>query len=48
MPTNRNALLRYQVLDRCFSIFNNELSVEEVSNLRSTIAYPTTIRRRRK
>lgn len=30
MPTNKNAQLRYQILDRCFSDFNHEYDIDEL------------------
>lgn len=30
MPTNKNAQLRYQVLDRCFSDFNRRYDIEDL------------------
>lgn len=30
MPTNKNAQLRYQVLDRCFSDFKNKYSIDDL------------------
>lgn len=30
MPTNKNALLRYQVLDRCFSDFNRKYEIQDL------------------
>ncbi|MCR4765340.1 MAG: WYL domain-containing protein [Bacteroidaceae bacterium] len=30
MPTNKNALLRYQILDRCFSDFNRKYEIQDL------------------
>lgn len=30
MPTNKNALLRYQILDRCFSDFNKKYEIDDL------------------
>ena len=30
MPTNKNALLRYRVLDRCFSDFHHKYDIESL------------------
>ena len=30
MPTNKNALLRYQILDRCFSDFHHKYSIDDL------------------
>lgn len=30
MPTNKNALLRYQVLDRCFSDFTRKYEIQDL------------------
>ncbi len=30
MPTNKNAQLRYQVLDRCFSDFTHKYTIDEL------------------
>ena len=30
MPTNKNAQLRYQILDRCFSDFNHQYSIDDL------------------
>ena len=30
MPTNKNAQLRYQILDRCFSDFKNKYSIDDL------------------
>ena len=32
MPTNKNALLRYQILDRCFSDFHRKYFIEDLMN----------------
>lgn len=29
MPTNKNALIRYQILDRCFSDFQHKYTIED-------------------
>ena len=30
MPTNKNALLRYQILDRCFSDFTRKYEIDDL------------------
>ena len=30
MPTNKNAQLRYQILDRCFSDFHHKYFIEDL------------------
>lgn len=30
MPTNKNALLRYQILDRCFSDFHKKYEIDDL------------------
>ena len=30
MPTNKNAQLRYQILDRCFSDFHHKFFIEDL------------------
>ena len=30
MPTNKNALLRYQILDRCFSDFHRKYEIDDL------------------
>ena len=30
MPVNKNALLRYQILDRCFSDFHRKYEIEDL------------------
>jgi hypothetical protein len=30
MPTNKNALLRYQILDRCFSNRHRKYTIEDL------------------
>ena len=30
MPTNKNAQLRYQILDRCFSDFHHQYSIDDL------------------
>lgn len=30
MPTNKNAQLRYRILDRCFSDFHRTYSIEDL------------------
>lgn len=32
MPTNKNAQLRYQILDRCFSDFSRKYEIEDLVN----------------
>lgn len=30
MPTNKNAQLRYQILDRCFSDFHHKYTIDDL------------------
>ena len=30
MPTNKNALVRYQILDRCFSDFRHKYTIDDL------------------
>ena len=32
MPTNKNAQLRYQILDRCFYDFSRKYEIEDLVN----------------
>ncbi len=32
MPTNKNAQLRYQILDRCFCDFSRKYEIEDLVN----------------
>ena len=39
MPTNKNAQLRYQVLDRCFSDFIHKYSIDDLIDKVNDVLY---------
>lgn len=39
MPTNKNALLRYQILDRCFSDFSRKYEIDDLLDEVNAILY---------
>ncbi|WP_254795145.1 hypothetical protein [Xylanibacter ruminicola] len=39
MPTNKNAQLRYQVLDRCFSDFTHKYSIDDLIDKVNDVLY---------
>ena len=42
MPTNKNAQLRYQILDRCFSDFKRKYTIEDLINKVNESLYDLT------
>ncbi len=39
MPTNKNALLRYQILDRCFSDFSRKYEIDDLLDEVNEVLY---------